>query len=171
MDLSTKLRVAGIVQESYVDGPGIRMAVFVQGCNHCCSGCQNPHTWDYNSGTDIKIGKIIDDFISNPLLNGITFTGGEPMDKCDVLYQIAHVIKLFEKSVWCYTGYTYEELIERAKNDLNLYSFLRNIDVLVDGPFILDKKDLNLTFRGSSNQRIIDVQESLKANKVILWKS
>jgi anaerobic ribonucleoside-triphosphate reductase activating protein len=170
MDFSTKLRVAGIVQESYVDGPGIRMAVFVQGCNHCCSGCQNPHTWDYDSGYDVSIEKIINDFSSNPLLNGITFTGGEPIDKAYILCEIADIVKnKFNKSVWCYTGYTFEELMLVKNNTLS--NFLNNIDVLVDGPFVLDKRDLNLLFRGSSNQRIIDVQESLKANKVILWKS
>lgn len=150
-------RCAGIIQESYVDGPGIRLAVFVQGCSHRCEGCHNQHTWDptqgYLTGTDF----IIHEYKSNPLLSGITLTGGEPMEQPKPMTIIAKHVHKLGGTVWCYTGYTLEELKALRNTDIN--NFLKEIDVLVDGPFILSLRDLSLQWRGSSNQRIINLNE------------
>lgn len=150
-------RCAGIVQESYVDGPGIRLAVFVQGCSHRCNGCHNQHTWDpaqgYLTGTDF----IIHEYKSNPLLCGVTLTGGEPMEQPKPMTIIAREVHKLGGTVWCYTGYTLEELKAFRNTDIN--NFLKEIDVLVDGPFILSLRDLSLQWRGSSNQRIINLNE------------
>jgi len=150
-------RCAGIVNESYVDGPGIRMAIFVQGCSHHCEGCHNKHTWDPNKGFLTNTEFIIHEYQSNPLLTGITLTGGEPMEQPKAMFLLARAVKKLGGNVWCYTGYTLEELKEKKNNDIN--KLLNEIDVLVDGPFILSLRDLDLDFRGSSNQRIIYLKE------------
>ena len=150
-------RCAGIVQESFVDGPGIRLAVFVQGCSHHCKGCHNQHTWDSFGGFVTGTDYILHEYRSNPLLSGITLTGGEPMEQPKAMLVLAREVHALGGNVWCYTGYTLEEL--RAKKDSAINNLLKEIDVLVDGPFILDLRDLNLQWRGSSNQRIIDLRK------------
>jgi len=150
-------RCAGIVQESFVDGPGIRLAVFVQGCSHHCKGCHNQHTWDASGGFVTGTDFILHEYRSNPLLSGITLTGGEPMEQPKAMLILARRVHKLGGTVWCYTGYTLEEL--RAKKDPAINNLLKEIDVLVDGPFILELRDLNLQWRGSSNQRIIDLRK------------
>lgn len=150
-------RCAGIIQESFVDGPGIRLAVFVQGCSHHCKGCHNQHTWDSSGGFVTGTDYILHEYRSNPLLSGITLTGGEPMEQPKAMLVLARGVHALGGNVWCYTGYTLEEL--RAKKDSAINNLLKEIDVLVDGPFILDLRDLNLRWRGSSNQRIIDLRK------------
>ena len=150
-------RCAGIVQESFVDGPGIRLSVFVQGCSHHCKGCHNQHTWDASGGFVTGTDFILHEYRSNPLLSGITLTGGEPMEQPKALLILARGVHELGGTVWCYTGYTLEEL--RAKKDPAINNLLKEIDVLVDGPFILELRDLNLQWRGSSNQRIIDLRK------------
>ena len=145
-----QIRIAGIVNDSIVDGEGVRLTVFVQGCNHRCRGCHNQETWDYNGGHNIDISEIIKTYKENPLLQGVTFSGGEPFDKVNSLSLLADEIHKLGGDVWCYTGYT----IEQLKKDTSKSKLLKKIDVLIDGPFIESQKDLSLNFRGSRNQHI-----------------
>lgn|SRR5574344_961368 len=157
------LNCASVIKESIVDGDGIRYVVFVQGCPHRCDGCHNPQTWDFDIKTQIDIKDIIKDLKKNPLLSGITFSGGEPFCQPEELTTLAKEVHDMGLNVWCYTGYTFEELL---KYD-NFRKLLQNVDFLVDGEFKIDQRNLTLKFRGSNNQRIIDVQQSLLQNKII----
>lgn len=165
------IRVAGITKESIVDGIGLRTVIFAQGCHHNCEGCHNPSTHPYDGGELIHISDIFDEYVlNNPLIDGITCSGGEPFSQAIQFYKLCEKVKSIGKTVWCYTGHTFEFILDNYKNILGWDKFLNNIDVIVDGPFLLVEKDLTLSFRGSRNQRIIDVKESLKQNKVILLK-
>ncbi len=159
------IRIAGIVNDSIVDGPGFRLTVFAQGCIHGCPGCHNPETHDFNGGYDIDTDAIILQMKENILLDGLTLSGGEPFCQSKACAEIAKGAKKIGLNVWCYTGYTYEELISGDDEWIDL---LREIDVLVDGKFEIKKKSLECRFRGSSNQRLIDVQASLNTGSVIL---
>lgn len=168
MDEYPRLRIAGIEPESFVDGPGIRMTIFTQGCHHNCPGCQNPQTHDFNGGHFIDIEEILDMIEENPLLDGITFSGGDPMDQAAALIPLAREIKERGMNLVIFTGYTYERLMELTQEHPEMFELLTFADILIDGPFILAKRSLELKFRGSSNQRIIDVQESLSQGHVVL---
>jgi len=157
------IRFAGIEEESTVDGEGIRFVLFCQGCPHHCKGCHNPSTWSYDKGDFISPEEILYKMKQNELLDGITLSGGEPFEQVDELLPLLKLITP-KYNVWSYSGYIYEDLIR----DTNKKKLLQYIDYLIDGPYIEDLRDLTLQFRGSSNQRIINVQESLKQNKVIL---
>lgn len=161
-----KLRIAGTVNDSIVDGPGLRYAVFTQGCPHDCPGCHNPQTHDFSGGKDIDTSEILAQIRKNPLLDGLTLTGGEPFCQCTACIALAQGAHAHGLNVWCYSGYTFEELIN-GKAEWRL--LLQNIDMLVDGPFLLEKRSLDCRFRGSSNQRLIDVPKSLVANRAIEW--
>lgn len=161
-----KLRISGTVNDSIVDGPGLRYAVFTQGCPHDCPGCHNPQTHDFSGGKDIDTSEILAQIRKNPLLDGLTLTGGEPFCQCTACIALAQGAHAHGLNVWCYSGYTFEELIN-GKAEWRL--LLQNIDVLVDGPFLLEKRSLDCRFRGSSNQRLIDVPKSLMANRAIEW--
>ena len=152
------IRIAGIVPESIVDGDGIRYAVFMQGCQRHCEGCQNPATHALDGGKIIDTAEIIAAIKRNPLLAGITLTGGEPLLQIPAATEIAKATKNLGLNVWCYTGFVFEEIPAAAQELLNY------VDVLVDGPFILSQRDLELDFRGSRNQRIINLNEWRKAN-------
>lgn len=149
------------------NGKGIRTVVWVSGCCHGCEGCHNPQTWDENSGRPLTINDIEDigNSLDMPYVHGVTFSGGDPLLKKNrpMITALAKSIKRCypDKTIWCYTGYDYEDLQDEE--------ILNYIDVLVDGRFEIDKRDITLKFRGSSNQRIIDVQETLKQNKVVLY--
>ena len=161
------IRIAGTVNDSIVDGPGLRYAVFVQGCSHRCPGCQNPETHDPLGGHDDDTNNLIAKMKKNPLLSGLTLSGGEPMEQpipCLALAKAAHESGL---NVWCYTGYTWEQLTQ--ENDSDRMALMHEIDVLVDGPFIQAEKSLELDFRGSRNQRLIDSPASLRTGTVTLW--
>ena len=158
------IRVAGLVPESFVDGDGIRFAVFMQGCLRNCEGCHNPDTHALDGGQLIDTQEIIAAIKKNSLLDGITLTGGEPLLQVAAANELALAAKSFGLNVWCYTGYTFEELPAEAA------PLLKNVDVLIDGPFIESQRDLNLQFRGSRNQRIIDVKKSREQNKIVLFK-
>lgn len=164
--MAEQLRVAGIIQESIVDGPGIRMSVFAQGCPHHCPGCHNPQTHDFEGGTLTDLNDIVAQFKANPLLKGITFTGGEPFCQADKLAVIGKEVHAMGKDVMTYTGYTFEQLLERNKPDE--MALLQETDILVDGPFIKEEKNMTLLFRGSKNQRILDVKQSLKQGKAVI---
>lgn len=158
------IRVAGLVPESFVDGDGIRFAIFMQGCLRNCEGCHNPNTHALDGGRLIDTQEIIAAIKKNSLLDGITLTGGEPLLQIAAANELALAAKNFGLNVWCYTGYIFEELPAEAA------PLLKNVDVLIDGPFIESQRDLNLQFRGSRNQRIIDVKKSLELNKIVLFK-
>ena len=158
------IRVAGLVPESFVDGDGIRFAIFMQGCLRNCEGCHNPDTHALDGGRLIDTQEIIAAIKKNSLLDGITLTGGEPLLQVAAANELALAAKSFGLNVWCYTGYTFEELPAEAA------PLLKNVDVLIDGPFIESQRDLNLQFRGSRNQRIIDVKKSREQNKIVLFK-
>lgn len=156
------IKIAGLVSESYVDGPGIRFAIFMQGCHRHCDGCHNPITHDPNAGYFVNTDDIIYQFKLNSLLDGITLTGGEPFLQPVPAIEIAQAAKNFGLNVWCYTGFTFD--------DVKSSPLLNFVDVLVDGEFRLVERDLNLRFRGSRNQRLIDVPKSLATEKIILWE-
>lgn len=166
-----KLKVAGISKNSVVDGPGIRYVIFTQGCYHKCEGCQNPQTHDSNGGKFIDIQEIFEEYINNTTYDGITFSGGEPFLQADVLADLAVKIRSDlsrPHNIICYTGYTWEEIQDIiAKGVFDYSRLLRNIDYLIDGKFDKDKASLDCNWRGSTNQRIINVPESLKAGEVI----
>ena len=153
--IKMKLRVASLINDSIVDGPGFRYAVYVQGCSHHCKGCHNPQTHDFNGGFEADTEKIWQEIKENPLLSGITFSGGDPLFQPVPLLELAKKAKANGFSVWCYTGWTLEQLIE--KNDPEIIRLLHYVDVLVDGRFEQDQKTMDLPFRGSKNQRLIDL--------------
>jgi anaerobic ribonucleoside-triphosphate reductase activating protein len=161
-----ELRVAGIVKESVVDGPGFRYVIFAQGCEHRCKGCHNPDTHAMDGGYVVDTDSIIEDIKQSRYIDGVTLSGGEPFLQAKAFIDIAEKLGEFNMNIICYTGFTYEELIE-SKNE-SWIKLLGLIDTLIDGPYIEELKDLSLVFRGSRNQRIIDVKESLRQQKVIL---
>ena len=161
------MRIAGFVEESIVDGPGFRIVIFFQGCAHHCYGCHNPETWDFEGGKEVSfdlIKKIIDD---NPYADGITLSGGDPLYQIDASTEIAEYAKSKGLDVILYTGFLFEEVLEMTKANQRLKDLLNNVDTLIDGPLILEQRHLSLKFRGSSNQRIIDVKKSLMQNKIV----
>lgn len=159
-----KIKVGGIVNDSVVDGPGLRLTIFFQGCKRKCCGCHNPQLQNFNGGNFFTEQEIFDIAKSNPLLNGITFSGGEPFCQAENLFYLAKMFKENNYHLAIYTGYTFEEIMNEEK----FLPLLNLTDTLIDGPFILEKRNLKLKFRGSENQRIIDVQQSLKKNKIVL---
>ena len=158
-----QIRIAGLVPESFVDGDGIRFAIFMQGCLRNCEGCHNPETHALDGGRLIDTAEIVAALKKNPLLDGITLTGGEPFLQIDAAAELARSAKSLGLSVWCYTGNRFEELTADAQK------LLDNVDVLIDGEFVESLRDLELEFRGSSNQRIIDVKKSRAQNKIVPW--
>jgi len=164
------IRLAGIVRESIVDGPGFRFTVFVQGCPHHCPGCHNPQTHDPAGGEDCDWETIFSEFCKDPLLQGLTLSGGEPMEQAEALLPLARAVRGMGKNVMAYSGYTFEQLLEKARREPAVLELLRECFLLVDGRFVLAKRDLTLRFRGSRNQRLIDVPRSLKAGQAVLYK-
>ncbi len=163
--MASTLRIAGIVPESITDGPGIRTAVFVQGCPHRCAGCHNPDSHDFSGGRDIGVDEILAAIKRNPLLGGVTLTGGEPLCQAAALTELARDVRALGLEVAVYTGYTLEALL--AENDPDRRALLAETDILVDGPFVLAERSLALRFRGSRNQRILDVPRSLAAGQPV----
>lgn len=165
-----KLRISSpITFDSIVDGPGLRMVIWTQGCAHNCRECHNPHTHNIDGGYDVDSGDIIKEIKSLKLQRGVTLSGGEPFLQPEALEEIVREAKNNKLDVWAYTGFTIEQLLDK-KNPLYFKNLklLKQIDVLVDGKFIVEKKDINLKFRGSSNQRIINVDKTLKNKKIFL---
>ena len=158
------LELSGIAQDSIVDGPGIRTTIFSQGCPHHCEGCHNPETWDFGCGTPMAEETIVDIVRSNPLCRGVTFSGGEPFAQSEGFAKLAKLLKERGYEVACYSGYTFEDLIEGSDTQKKL---LQSIDILIDGPFKMEERSLELAFRGSKNQRILDVPKSLAAGKAV----
>ena len=156
------VNVAGVMGDSIVDGPGIRVAIFVQGCCHHCEGCHNPESWAFGAGTDMSVEELFAMVKANPLCRGVTFSGGEPFCQPEPLYHLAVELKKKGKHLMAYSGYTFEQLMELP--DPYVQKLLSQLDLLVDGPFIEAERNIELRFRGSANQRVLDVPASLAAN-------
>lgn len=163
------IRLYGVVTDSIVDGPGFRTAIFVQGCPYHCEGCHNPDSQPFEGGTVWTLDDVEKKFATNPLLSGITLSGGEPAEQAAPCAELAHRAHQKGLNVWTYTGSTLEKLTERASHDAALQRLLNETDVLVDGPFILAQRSLELDFCGSKNQRLIDMNETRRQGKVVLW--
>ena len=161
------LRIAGIVRESIVDGPGMRFVVFVQGCPHHCPGCHNPQSHSFEGGSIHSVERIFQEICKNPMIRGVTFSGGEPFYQPAALAELGKKIKDAGMHLMIYTGYLFEQLLEKGKEDPAILELLGYCDALVDGPFILAQRSLMLHFRGSRNQRILDVPKSLAAGEAI----
>jgi len=161
-----ELRVAGIVKESVVDGPGFRYVIFSQGCERRCKGCHNPDTHAMDGGYVVETESIIEDIRQSRYIDGVTFSGGEPFLQAEAFIDIAEKLGEDNINIICYTGFTYEELTE-SKYESRI-RLLGLIDTLIDGPYVEELKDLGLPYRGSGNQRIIDVKSSLRQQKVVL---
>lgn len=159
------IRVLDIIEDTMVDGPGFRTSIYCAGCNHQCPGCHNPQSWAFDGGREMSTSELMKIISADPFAN-VTFSGGDPMYQAAGFAELARAIHTHtNKDIWCYTGFTYESLIHKDQRAL-----LEQIDVLVDGPFIQKLRDPDLLFRGSSNQRLIDVQKSIYASEVILWE-
>lgn len=161
------LHILSILEDTTVDGPGFRTSIYCAGCTHHCPGCHNPQSWAKDSGEQMSLEDIMAVIEADPFAPGVTFTGGDPMQQPEGFAELARLIhKRTKKNIWCYTGYTFEDLLDMpAQRQL-----LDQLDVLVDGPFIKACKKDDLLFRGSSNQRIIDVPRSLNAGHVVEWQ-
>lgn len=165
------LRLAGVIPESIVDGPGFRYVVFVQGCPHHCPGCHNPETHDPAGGYEGDTGTILKEFRQNPLLSGITLSGGDPFGQAASLAELARAVHALGKTVMTYTGYTVEYLLEHLEEHPGWRELLEETDILVDGPYIEARRSLLLRFRGSDNQRFIDPAASLRENRAVIIDS
>ncbi len=157
------IRIAGIAPESIVDGPGFRYTVFTQGCFHDCAGCHNPETHDPGGGHETTVDGLADAMRKNPLLDGLTLSGGEPFLQVEACLELAERARELGLNIWAYSGYTFEDLCA----DPDKKRLLAACDVLVDGPFVLSQRTLEKRFRGSKNQRVIDVGKSLERGEIV----
>ncbi len=157
------MRILKIIRGTTVDGPGFRTSIYVAGCLHKCKGCHNPESWDFSSGDDMSVDEIMNIVKEEDF--DVTLSGGDPLYHADDIMKLASRIKDLGHTVWLYTGFRWEEIITSVK----LKNVLKYIDVVVDSPFIESLKNQDLLFRGSSNQRIIDVRQSLYKNEIIEW--
>lgn len=164
-----KLRIAGTVGESIVDGPGIRYVIFTQGCPHHCPGCHNPETHDFAGGQEIDTEVLLADIRKNKLVAGVTFSGGEPFAQAKALLPLAQALRADGRHLMAFSGYTFEELLASA--DEAVRPFLETLDLLVDGRFVLEERSLELRFRGSRNQRVLDVQKSLRMGEAVWFEA
>jgi anaerobic ribonucleoside-triphosphate reductase activating protein len=163
-----EIRLSGIISESIVDGPGIRMVLFAQGCKHNCSGCHNPETHSFVGGKLYNTDLIINLIKKNPLLDGLTFSGGEPFEQAEVFSELAVKVKQLGLNIMTYTGYTLEYLQENPDKISGCTDLINNTDILVDGRFDQTKKNILLKFRGSDNQRVIDLKNSKMKKEIVL---
>ena len=164
------IRLAADLQtDSIVDGPGLRAVLWTQGCGHHCKGCQNPQTWDFNGGGLVPIDMVKEAISELEYHQGLTFSGGDPMYQPEACLEIAKYAKSLGLDIWVYTGFTYEQLIEMSNKKPIYLDFLKEIDILVDGEFILEERDLSMLFRGSRNQRLIDVKKTLQTGNIVLY--
>ena len=156
-----------IQSDSIVDGEGIRSVIWFQGCSHNCPGCHNPETHDFNAGELVSLDEMKEQIDELEYQAGVTFSGGDPMMQVEALTELAAYVKSKGMNVWCYTGFTFEELMTLAEKNDNYRKALEQIDVLVDGKFVMDLKSFDVQFRGSSNHRILDVAKSLEKGKAV----
>ena len=161
------MRIASYVHDSIVDGPGLRLTVFVQGCPHRCPGCHNPQTHDFAGGKALSVAELVRQMDEHPLLDGLTLSGGEPFAQAEDCAALARAARERGLNVWCYSGWTLEELLRDQRPGVR--ELLELTDVLVDGPFLLEERSLTLKWRGSANQRVLDLPKSLAAGEAVLW--
>lgn len=164
-----KINLSGIVKESIVDGPGIRYVIFTQGCPHKCMGCHNPQTHNSIYGNLTSVDEIVNDIIKNPLLKGITISGGEPFMQANELSNLISKLDRNKLNVIVYTGYEFESLLNNSNEYNGFESLLNSSDVLIDGKFDINLKSDLLPFRGSTNQRSIDCKESIKTGDTVMY--
>lgn len=169
-DDSKLIRLAGIAENSLVNGKGLRKVFFSQGCSHHCEGCFNQHTWEFAGGRMFDMDELVQKVRDEPFLDGVTFSGGDPFQQADKFAYLAKKLHEANINIWAYTGYTFEELMKLAQTNPHIKQMINNVDVIVDGRFMKDKMSENLKYCGSSNQRVIDVKSSLNENKIILFK-
>lgn len=162
-----ELRLSGVVRESIVDGPGLRYTIFTQGCPHHCEGCHNPQTHDFNGGFLCSVDKLVNDIEKNPMLSGVTFSGGEPFCQAQALCEVARRVKEMGLSVVLFSGYTFEQLIEGSVKNPYWLELMKLSDTLIDGKFEQSNKDFTLAYRGSRNQRIINLKNSLSNHDIV----
>ncbi len=159
------LRILDIIEDTVVDGPGFRTAIYAAGCSHACKGCHNPESWDILGGKLMSVADVLERILADPFAD-VTFTGGDPMFQAKEFTELAKAIKKHShKNIWCYTGYTFEQVISNPIR----FELAKHIDVLVDGKFVEELRDESLAFRGSSNQRIIDIHASLEKNDMVVF--
>ena len=159
------ISVLKIIEDTTVDGPGFRTAIYCAGCTNHCPGCHNPESWDINNGKEMTTEEILKKILTDPFAD-VTFTGGDPMFQPEGFTELAKAIKAnSQKTIWCYSGYTFEEIVKNEKRK----ELLGYIDILVDGRFVQELKDESLYFRGSSNQRLIDVKASLAKGEAVIY--
>ena len=158
------LQILNIIEDTMVDGPGFRTSIYCAGCRHNCPGCHNPQSWDFSGGYTVSTDDVMRVIEADPFAN-VTFSGGDPMYQPEGFAELARAIhqRTPEKTIWCYTGFTFEQLLSNPRQR----ALLEQLDVLVDGPFIKEQRDESLVFRGSSNQRIIDVPKSLRQGTIV----
>ena len=157
-----KLQIMQILPETMVDGPGWRCSIYCAGCRHACPGCHNPETWPFSVGRSMSIDQVLSEVAKTD--GNVTFSGGDPMFQVEAFTELARrIAQELHRTIWCYTGFTYETVA----SDPLMSQILPYIEVLVDGPFILDQRDTNLLFRGSRNQRLVDVQKSMREGRVV----
>ncbi len=166
-----KLRLAGIVPESVVDGPGIRLSLFFQGCSHRCPGCHNPETHDPAGGTEVDSAELLVRIKEARGIDGVTFSGGEPFEQAAPLAGLAEEIRNLGLNLVLYSGFTFEVLLRKSERDPHIRRLLGAGTLLVDGPYIQEERDLTLPFRGSRNQRLIDLSRSLEQGAAVEWKA
>lgn len=167
------LRISGLVAESIVDGKGMRYVVFCQGCPHHCPGCHNPATHDFEGGREVELQEIVSEIAKDPLLQGVTFSGGEPFCQAAAFAELARMLKALpgrRLDLMVYSGWTYEQLLEKAKDEPAVGELLGLCDTLMDGPFLLAQRDLTLRYRGSRNQRYIDLLRTRMNGRVVLME-
>lgn len=160
------MRIFGIVQDSIVDGPGFRFSCFVQGCPHRCPGCHNPDSHAPEGGKEMSVEEVAGELLRNPLTSGLTLSGGEPFAQAEDCLRLAKIAHENGLNVWSYSGWTFEHLRDQGTDAQK--ALLRELDVLVDGPFLIEERTLSLPWRGSRNQRVIDVPASLAAGQAVL---
>lgn len=162
-----ELQIIDIIEDTTVDGPGFRTSIYCSGCHHACPGCHNPQSWDEKAGKPMSVEHLLETILADPFAD-VTFSGGDPMYQAEGFAELAKAIKeQSDKTIWCYTGFTFEALMMRPATR----NLLQYIDVLVDGPFIQAQRDEDLLYRGSTNQRLIDVQASLQQHQPVIWHS
>lgn len=162
------MRIANVMSDSIVDGPGLRFTVFTQGCRHNCPGCHNPETHAFDGGREVTVAELTEKLLSNPLTAGLTLSGGDPMEQAEECAALAAAAHEHGLDVWTYTGYTYEQLTAQA--DPARLALLEHTDVLVDGPFLMAEKSYDVLFRGSRNQRLIDLNATRRTGTLTLWQ-
>lgn len=164
------MRIAGVEPESVVDGPGVRFTVFAQGCALQCAGCQNPSSWDPCAGRSVPVGELTTQMDDAVLATGLTLSGGEASQQPAACAELAAHAHRIGWDVWCWSGHTVEALLRRARREADLAGMLEQVDVLVDGPFVLRRRSLTVPWRGSSNQRLIDMTATLAAGRAVEWR-